>query len=176
MDQQDLEYKAENTKHNSLDISSLFLQKPKKEENREKQRNENHAFQLSKIFDRIVIIEDEKKLQEYFLKEKSKVARKVYLTPVSRELELSVNREMIEDNQEMAIEKEERVPAANIPEQKYLKVEKTRRSNFETTKKNLKYETSGWFLKGLNLIGLKGGADPAQGKKKSSKSTGERCV
>ena len=79
------------------------------------------------------------------------------MTPVSREFELSVNREIIENNQEMAIEKQERVTAANVPEQKYLKVEKSRRSKFLTMKKNQDYKTGGWFMKGL--IELKGGGN-----------------
>ena len=51
---------------------------------------------------------------------KIKVERKVYLSPVCKDLECFVNREMIETNQEMIIEKEECVPLAQIPLQKYL--------------------------------------------------------
>ena len=127
---------------------------------------EKHRFQISKLSDQTVIIEDEKKFQEYFLKEKRKVAGLVYFRPVSRDSELSMNKEIIEDNQEMIIEKEELVPAVQLPREKYLKNEKIRSSKFEqanelftTLKKNLNSRIGGWFLFGVKLIGLKGGAD-----------------
>ena len=108
--------------------------------------------------DKNVIAEDEQKFQEYFQKEKNKVERKVYLSPVSKDSECFVNREMIETNQEMIIEKEECVPLAQIPLQKYLKVELTRRSQ-PVQKMKVKNEIGGWFMNGLKLIGIKGGAD-----------------
>ena len=109
-----------------------------------------------------MVIEDEKKFQEYFLKEKNKIARMVNLSPVSKNFELSVNKEIIEDNQEKIIEKEESVPSPQIPLQKYSKVEKTRRTKFKNGNKLFAYTKNifyGWYKNAPKPIGLKGGAD-----------------
>ena len=97
-------------------------------DNKLNQIRENTSFKISKLSDEAVIIEDEQKFQEYFLKEKKKVERKIYLCPVIQDFELSLNGEMIEDNQEMIIEKEDRVFAPLIPDQNHLNVERTRRT------------------------------------------------
>ena len=151
-------------------------------DNKLNQIRENTSFKISKLSDEAVIIEDEQKFQEYFLKEKKKVERKIYLCPVNQDFELSLNGEMIEDNQEMIIEKEERVPAQHIPDQIYLKVERTRRRKLvqEKIKNKQNYEIGGWFLSSLKAVGIKGGADRALGRisdpgeQSEVKYTGER--
>ena len=73
-----------------------------------------------------MVIQDEQKFQDYFLKKNKKVERKVYLSPVSQKFELIVNRDIIENSQEMIIEEEEFVPMPQIPRQKYVKSVRTR--------------------------------------------------
>ena len=85
-------------------------------------------------YDEKVVIEDEKKFQEYFLKEKRKATGKVYINPVSRTIELSLNREKLEQNQEEIIEQERLGPSYHsFQEDEYLKIEK--RQNFSGSSK-----------------------------------------
>ena len=159
----------------------MFLKEPIARESKLNQNKENKSFQISKLSDKAVIIEDEQKFREYFLKEMKKVERKVYMCPVSKDFELFLNKEIIEDNQEMIIEKEDRVFAPLIPDQNHLNVERTRRTKLvQEIKKEQNYEKiGGWFLNGLKLIGIKGGVDqalvkiPETGKKLDSQSTDE---
>ena len=121
--------------------------------------------------DEKLVIEDEKKFQEYFLGEKAKTKRTVYLAPVNYDFELSLNKELIEQNQEIIIEQEESVAAYVIPAEKFDKEGRTIRSRLEqmNLKKNAMYSflsnnmkksrVGGWFKVGQKLSGLKGGSD-----------------
>ena len=125
----------------------------------------NHQLSLA---DEKVVIEDEKKFQEYFLKEKRKATGKVYINPVSRTIELSLNREKLEQNQEEIIEQERLGPSYHsFQEDEYLKVEKLRQSELkhkESPVRCLALSTiepvarfEGWFQRENMPIGLKGG-------------------
>ena len=151
MDHSALTYNDEkHSNYESLEILYSLLEINKTGQNEIKAKNK---LLIPKLSDEVVLIEDEKKFQEYFQKEKNKVTKLVYLSPVSREFELFINKEIIEDNQEGIIEKEEWVPLAQVPHQEYEKVERIRRR-----KPN----------------GLKGGANFALENSNNNKTTDER--
>ena len=165
--------------NDSLHLLHSFLRKTKNEHNN-MEATEDRS-QMLKLSDETVVIEDEKKFQEYFLKEKDKLGEKVLLRPVSWEYELSLNNELIENTQEMIIENEEWVHSAQLPQQKYLKRQRNRRSLFNTLKKNVNSRIGWLFLKRQTFIGIKGGADQThekrlipQEKPETSKTTEER--
>ena len=157
-------YREEKSVYNSLDLLHWFISGTSKNE-KNKENVVKQDTQKSKLSDQTVIIEDEKKFQEYFLKEKNKVAAIVYLSPVDQDFELALNKIRIESEQENKIEKEELVPAAQFPPETYLKNERIRRSKFgqankkfKPLKKNFSIMNMGrWFC--VQPVGLKGGAD-----------------
>ena len=148
----------------------LFLK-----ESNVKQRDEkteiDYALKFIKLSDKKIISEDEKKFQEYFLKEKNKTERVVCSRrPVCKYFELSLNKEFIEQKQEMIIEQEEWVPEYPVSKDKYLgpckskisKLEETvrrKRDIWLTSLHRLKSKLEGWFISGEITFGLKGGAD-----------------
>ena len=138
----------------------MFFQQATCEENN---KMKDKAKLWVKPADEKIVIEDEKKFQEYFLIEKAKTKRTVYLEPVNHDFELSINKELIEQNQEILIEQEESVPAYMIPAEKYVKERKIRSRQINLKKNemsmNLKSRIGGWFKVGQKLSGLKGGSD-----------------
>ena len=149
----------------ALDMLQLFLHKKKPEVSNTVVPS-NVAS--TKSADDVIQLEDGLKFQEYFLKEKAKVANKA--KPMSSGIELTVNRELIEQTQESIIEQEESVPAHSFPEEKSFKEEKTRRPSILKMGEHLapnkllgiipsKAQIGGWFQPGRSTVGLKGGAD-----------------
>ena len=126
---------------------------------------------LITLADDKVVIEDEKKFEEYFLKEKRKYN---CFKPLTENSEMSLNKELIEQRQEMIIEQEECVPAYIMPIKKFTYKDKnTKRSGNE---ENIligkcsklfsllkfhppKSQKEGWFKIGRSPAGLRGGAD-----------------
>ena len=115
------------------------------------------------LSDQKIEMEDEQKFQDYFLMEKSVGPR-----PVSENVELSVNQELIEQRQEMIVEQEETVPAFPFFQQKYCKPGKARRPKSMPkflkiielpVLHPLKSQMGNWFRPKRATVGLKGGAD-----------------
>ena len=126
------------------------------------------AVQIQQLKDENIVLEDETKFQDYFLKQK----RKTVVSPTCQDFELSVNRELIEQSQEAIIEQEEVVPEYPTPTEAFVIPVKARQST--TSEEASKKEEcasllitnqkpllgGGWFSRvGSNPVGLKGGAD-----------------
>ena len=164
--------------YHSFDLLHMFL-----EDTSNKQKTDmsnapvcSPSFDPTKLLDDVIQIEDEGKFKEYFLKEKAKEANRVTL-PVAPYSELMVNRELIEQTQELIIEREESVPAYSVPEQKYVKDGTARRSAQKILKMgeqlvqakplsiiSLKSRICGWFQPGRAEVGLQGGSDQKKPK------------
>ena len=153
--------KMEEKNIGSIDILPRILQDSKQRNAKNKIKTLSD-HKLVTLTDETILKEDEKKFQDYFLKEKNKI---VVVNPVTPDFELSLNKELIEQRQEKLIENEEWVPAYQIPEEKYLKNGKTKRPRPESNKMtdsivgNFQSVLGGWFKSSNVLIGLKGGAD-----------------
>ena len=138
---------------------------------------------LVSINDDVIIHEDEKKFQEYFLVQKEKVGQKKE-KEIDKDSELSLNKERIEQHQEMIIEQEESVPAYPTKDPIEAKAEKpdketTRRKrifrspNFSKNMLSFQPVTSsfwGLFKSGEMPLGLKGGSDHEAKGKRTNKS------
>ena len=159
----------------SIDLLSIFLQKSNPTMMMETPEEKFRAITASlKLADEKVVLQDEMKFQEYFLKEKDAIAGR---SPISKDSELNLNRELVEQCQERIIEEEETVTAfSSYPDEKLSKVEKVRRSNVElkvsqkpafSLFSSLKTNIGGLFKAGNIPVGLKGGAD----NKKAGPST-----
>ena len=85
------------------------------------------------------------------------------LEPISKEFEKAVNKEEIEQAQELVIEEEENVPAYQLPAEKYSNTRTSRGMKPElkilAPVLHLKSQLGVWFKVGKRPIGLKGGAD-----------------
>ena len=141
----------------------MFLQAPTKDKSVPK----NKTVHFVKISDNSIVIEDEKKFQDYFLRQNSKILQKACINTVDQDFELFVNKELIEESQENIIEQEESVPVYPIREEKYLKIRKKRRplnqkiamNDMNASLPNRFKFGLGWFKMGKKITGLKGGSD-----------------
>ena len=124
------------------------------------------------LADEIIVLEDEKKFREYFLQEKKKSYKREQFSYVDYgeklkiDIELALNKELIEQQQENIIEQEEWVPAYPTPEEKYIKNKKSR----QKYDGKHKYRVSGWLKNGIIPIGLKGGSDRPCKKRKGKEN------
>ena len=151
--------------HHPVDLLQSCLLEQRKVSQKDKKAESVCKFQFIQLQDNKIVIEDEKKFQDYFLKDIRKIR-----SPINPFSELFLNKELIEQNQEMIIENEEQVPNFSVPSEKYSNGEKTRRTTLPNKKNilptswinSLKSGLSGWYQKETKeLIGLKGGADHA---------------
>ena len=150
--------------------------------------------------DDLIICEDEKKFQEYFLVQKEKFVQKKE-GKMDKDSEMSLNKERIEQHQEEIIEQEESVPAYQTENPKESKAEKNtkkntgqkrmqakaEKNNKENTGQKLIFKSSpfsknplrssfsGWFKSGKIPLGLKGGSD-REAKGKRRKKLGLSCA
>ena len=122
---------------------------------------------LVSINDDVIIHEDEKKFQEYFLVQKEKVGQKKE-KEIDKDSELSLNKERIEQHQEMIIEQEESVPAYPTKDPIEMTIKETTRRkrifrspNFSKNMMSFQPVTPssfwGWFKSSEIPVGLKGG-------------------
>ena len=158
--------------HNLSDLWNMLYLKEHDTKEGDKEK-EALPQALVSINDDVIIHEDEKKFQEYFLVQKEKVGQNKE-KEIDKDSELSLNKELIEQHQEMIIEEEESVPAYPTKDPIEAKAEKpdketTRRKRIfrcpNTSKNMMSFQpvTSssywGWFKSCDILLGLKGGAD-----------------
>ena len=133
------------------------------------------------VKDNHVIIEDEKKFYEYFLKEKNKLSQKIDPMPINSKQELSINKEKIEHHQENICEIEVVVPSKGYSRKEQVtetnctkhknKLRKTLSSLSEKDEaqtnicaKPMERSMDTWFQ--VNVYnGLKGGGDFQNNKK-----------
>ena len=119
-----------NSSSSSLDNFHIILQNQQNKDYKDTLKN---AIKLIKPDDDVVVIEDEKKFQAYFLEHKSQKPKSICFNlfknkdPVTPDSELKLNKELLEGHQENCIEQEESIPAYTVPDQKYVKPEKVRR-------------------------------------------------
>ena len=156
------------------------MQYPYKDGTRRKKTKATEKIKSFNLADNDLVLEDEKKFQEYFLKEKHKTLGSVYVSPVKDLFELSINQEIIEQHQELIIEKEELVPRFQYPKEKKIKEEKTRRwiksLQIKKDKSSLMlYKINShlgkWFNQRKQPVGLKGGAD-----REKAETEKQRCL
>ena len=158
--------------HNLSDLWNMLYLKEHDTKEGDKEK-EALPQALVSINDDVIIHEDEKKFQEYFLVQKEKVCQKKE-KEIDKDSELSLNKERIEQHQEMIIEQEESVPAyptkdpieakAEKPDKETTRPKRIFRSpNFSKNMMRFQPVTSssfwGWFKSSEILVGLKGGAD-----------------
>ena len=127
------------------------------------------------LADNTIVTEDEKKFQDYFLDEKNRKAERLTImkhllnNSQNHNIELQLNRELIEQHQETIIEHEEQIPAYPISDEKFITLGKKRRQIFPVNnfKARIKDELlslqnikiGSWVQAGKAIVGLKGGAD-----------------
>ena len=148
----------------SIDLLPFILQDSKQRNGNKKVKTLSDP-KLVTLTDDTIIEEDEKKLRDYFLKQKEKKNA----STCDRNLELSLNKEQIEHTQEIIIEQEEPVPEYPTKNEKYVFLGNSKRRNVMTQKTvqklqnflpNVCYQTAklcGWFNSWP--LCLKGGAD-----------------